>query len=140
MEVLFILGGVQTNEKSIEPVDEMVVPDMPYSNNIVVDVVTFDIPCFSNPETTPDPEPISLDNHVQPSMPYHHPRHRKNGNHDFRYLQKRYERKNHGPILTTGIECGWIDEWSWVHLNQCLNSSYCCVSLTVQVYNAPIHC
>jgi hypothetical protein len=38
MEVLFIVGGVQTNfhaEKSSEQIDEIVVLDMPYYKNIV---------------------------------------------------------------------------------------------------------
>jgi hypothetical protein len=46
MEVLFIAGGVHTDflaEQSTEPVDEMVVPDMPDSKNIVVDDVVVDI-------------------------------------------------------------------------------------------------
>jgi hypothetical protein len=120
-EVLFIAGGVQTDfpveQSTIEPVDEMVVPDIPDSKNIVVDDIVVDIPGCSTLESTPDPEPISLDQPNITFVPYHHPHHRKNGNHAFRSLQKRRERQNCGPCSTTRIDYGWIDEWSWAHLN-----------------------
>lgn len=43
----------------------------------------------------------------------------------FRSLQKRHERMNRGPVSTIKIVCGWINGWSWFHLNQCLKTSYC---------------
>jgi hypothetical protein len=60
---LFVVGGVQTNfpaEQYIELIDEMVVPNMPKDENIIVDDIVSDIlGCFT-PKSTPDPEPISL--------------------------------------------------------------------------------
>lgn len=49
----------------------------------------------------------------------------------FRSLQKRRERMNYGPFPTIMVDCGWIDEWSWPHLNQCLKNSYHCLALIV---------
>jgi hypothetical protein len=60
-EVLFVARGIQTDLSDeqfvVEPIDEMVVPNMLHSEK-VVDV---DILGYSTPESTPDPEPISLD-------------------------------------------------------------------------------
>jgi hypothetical protein len=129
-EVLFIAGGVQTNflvEKSTKSTNEMFFHHMLEVEDIFVDEIVVDISGCYTPESTPNPNPISLDYLAHNCMPYNHAHHRKNGNHVFNTLQKRCERKNYGTIPTIRTECGWIDEWSWVHLNICLNISYCCV-------------
>jgi len=86
----------------------MVVLDMPESHTIVDDIAA-DIPGYSTPEGTLDPELISLDHPTQTFVPYRHPRHRKNDNHALRSLHKRRERQNRGSVLTTKIYRGWID-------------------------------
>jgi hypothetical protein len=43
----------------------MVVPNMPEAENIIVDDIVVDISGCSTPESTPDPEPISLDQPTQ---------------------------------------------------------------------------
>jgi len=88
-EVLFVVGGFQTDllaEQSSEPIDEMVVPNMPYSKNIASDDVVVDISGCSTPQNTLDPEIISLDQPTHIFMPYHHPLHHRHGNHAFKYL------------------------------------------------------
>jgi hypothetical protein len=66
-EVLFVVGGVETGfpeEKpivtSIEYIDEMDIPNMPEYENIVFDGIVVDIPVCSNPDITPNLDPISL--------------------------------------------------------------------------------
>jgi hypothetical protein len=118
----------------------MVVPNMPKDENIIFYDTTTDRPGCSTPESTSNPEPISLNHPTQKFVPYHHPFHinLRNGNHAFRYLHKRRKRQNHGPVLTTRIDYGWIDEWSWDHLTKCLRNSFHCVSSNVQTYNVPL--
>jgi hypothetical protein len=72
----------------------------------------------SNPVSEPDQEPTSYDQPTQKSMPYHHPHH-----------------KNCGLVLTTRIDCGWIDGWSWNNLTKCLRTLYHCVSSILQSCN-----
>jgi hypothetical protein len=130
---LFVAGGVQTDfpiEKSPEHIDEMVVPKIPYYENIIVDYVVVCILVCSPLDITLHPESISLDHPTQTYIPYHHLHHRRHG-YDFRYLQKRCERQNRRPILTTKIDYGWIDEWSWVHFTIFLMISYPFVSSAI---------
>jgi len=93
-EVLVVAGGVQTNfikEKSIvdcaKPIDEMSIPNMPESENIVADMLG-----FSTLESTPEPKPYYFDHLAHNYVPYRHPRHRRNRNHAFQYLEKQCER------------------------------------------------
>jgi hypothetical protein len=133
-EVLFVACGFQNDfqaEKYPKSIDDMVAPNMLESETIVVDEIVVDILGCSTIESTLDPKPISLDQPTQPSVPYHHPHHRINENHAFIYLPKIRERQNRGPVPTIRINCGWIDEWSWVPMNRCLKSSYHFVSLFV---------
>jgi len=77
-EVLFITGGVQTDfiaEQSTELTSEMVFPNMLKVKNIIFYDIVVDVPDYSTTTSTQDPEPKSLDEPTQHSMPYHHPRH-----------------------------------------------------------------
>jgi hypothetical protein len=61
-------------EQSIEPIDEMVVPNMPEAKNIIVDDNVVDILGFYTPESTSDHNLISLDQPTLKFVPYdHHP-------------------------------------------------------------------
>jgi hypothetical protein len=73
------------------------------------------------------------------SMLYHPPRHRKNENHAFKYFHNICERQNRGPVPTTRIECGCIDEWSTTHLYIFLGSSFHCSSSDVWSCIIPLH-
>ena len=66
----------------------MVVPNMQEANDIIFDDIVDDILGCSTPESTPNLEPISLDQPTPNSMPYHHHfhRNRRNGNNSFRSL------------------------------------------------------
>ena len=63
-EVFFIVGGFQndftTGHSTVELVDEMVVPDIPDSKNIVVDEIATNIPVCSTLESTLKHEHIYL--------------------------------------------------------------------------------
>jgi len=60
-EVLFVAGGVQTDDKSLELIDEGDIPNMSDSKNLVANEIVVDIPGCSIPESTLDPKPIYLD-------------------------------------------------------------------------------
>jgi hypothetical protein len=119
-EVFFVAGGFQTGfpeEKPIvdcvEHIDELHVTHMPEFEHVITYDIVVDMLGFSTPVSEPKPKPTSSNQIAQKYMPYniYHHKNRRNGNHTFKYLQKRHERQNCGPLLTTRIDCGWIDGW-----------------------------
>jgi hypothetical protein len=76
---------------------------MPEVENIIFDDIDSHVSGHSTIASILDPEPRSLDNLEHTSVPYRHPHHRNNGNHDFISLKKRHERKNHGTIPTASL-------------------------------------
>jgi hypothetical protein len=103
---------------------------MPKFEHVVTYDIVVDMPGFSTHVSELDPEPTSSDQPTQKKTPYHHPhnKNRWNVNDSFKFLQKRHERQNCGLVLTTKIDCCWIDGWFWNHLIICLRTSYCCIS------------
>jgi hypothetical protein len=53
----------------LKQIDEMVVPNMPKSENIVVGDIVVDMSGCSTPKSTPELEPNSFDQPTQNSMP-----------------------------------------------------------------------
>jgi hypothetical protein len=98
--------------------------ELEYAHDIVVDMSG-----CSTFVSEIDYETTSFDNPGQKSIPYHHHHHKNqmNENHAFKYLQKKHERQNCGPVTNNRIDCGWIDGWSWNHLSRCLRTSLHCV-------------
>lgn len=122
-KVLFVVGGIQTKEKpivnSIEQTDEVAMLDLETASL----VGSVDDMEGCTPVTTPSLDPASAIPTKHISEPYHYPRKNKrafpknrnswnSGNPAFRYLQKRHERMNCGPVPTIRIDCAWSDEWS----------------------------
>jgi hypothetical protein len=142
LQVEFRLGFLEEQPivDCAEHIDELHVPHMPEFEHVVTDDIVVDMSGCSTHVSELDPEPTSSSSNTKKYVPYHHPHHknRRNGNHAFRYLQKRHENINCGPVSTTRIDCGWIDGWSWNHLTICLRTSYRCVSSVVQSCNIPL--
>lgn len=143
---LFVVGGIQTEEQHpincVEHIDEMGIPEL---ETIVVDDIVVDV----QGDSTSDPIPFVPTK--QKYKPYHKPHKNKSsfpmnpnswtsGIHVFRYLQKRRETLNHGPMLPIKVYCGSSDEWYWRGLNKCLRSSYWCILSILHPYNHPISC
>jgi hypothetical protein len=113
-EVAFVASGVQivfTEEKPTidcsKQIDEFHIPHMSeFEHTVTNDIVVDMLDCYTLVREL-NPHPSSFDHPTQKHKPYHHPHHkiRRNGNHAFRYFQKRRERHNCEPMSTTKIDC-----------------------------------